>query len=258
MRSKKFLRVEALSLATAGMCWLGASAANAQNYTVTGFTDTFDTSSSVQIGIRNYNPPPITAVFDYGGGQTHQSVSYSSTVDDTGNGGGSVQFTQFMNYAAVGAGSCAFTMDLFDSPGAQVSDISFNIMIDPASKPDAYGGYGYFQIFTRDSGYNDNGVPAIYLDGTNEGSGYEFGDPTYSPTGADPGVWDTINMPFSGAGAQVRGMTLQLYSDAGRNMDGNVIYYIDNLDITYVPEPASLGLLGLSVPALLARRRKAH
>jgi hypothetical protein len=259
MRSKTVHRLEVLSLATAGLCWLGASGASAQVYSPGGFTDTFDTPSSVSIGVANFNPPPVTARYDYGTGATTHVVSYSSTVDDTGNGGGSVKFTQFMDYPALGSGSVAYTMDLFPSPGAQVSDISFNLMVDPSSVPDKYGGYGYFQVFTRDSGYNDNPVPDIILNGTDLGAnGYELGNPNYSGGVGDAGTWESLNIPFSGAGAQVRAITLQDFSDGGRDMDGDVIYYIDNLSITYVPEPASLGLLSLSIPALLARRRKAH
>lgn len=254
MRSRTVHRLEALSLATAGLCWLGASTASAQVYGPNGFSDTFDTPSSVQLNVADYNPPPVTARYDYGTGADTHTVAYSSTVDDTGNGGGSVKFTQFMDYSGDngahgsgdGSGSVAFTMDLFPSPGAQVSDISFNLMVDPSSAPDAYGGYGYFQVFTRDSNYDDNATSFAE----------ELGNPTYGAP--DDGTWESINIPFSGAGAQVRAITLQDFSDAGRDMYGNVIYYIDNLNVTYVPEPASLGLLGLTVPALLARRRKSQ
>ena len=61
-------------------------------------------------------------------------------------------------------------------------------------------------------------------------------------------------MSASFSPAQVRALTWQDFNDATRNMNGTQLWYIDDLSITYqVPEPASLGLLSLSVPALLAQ-----
>jgi hypothetical protein len=239
-----------MALAPIGASLVATSIAGAQTAT---YTNTFDDSSSFQTS-ANYNPPPISMRFDYGGSSptAHHSIAWTGAQDDTGNSGGSVDLGWAFAAAYDGGETSAFTSDIFpytttpDTPGYAVTDISFNLMVDPSSTKDIYGGYGYFQVATRDESYN-------WIDtGFNE----ELGDPSYNPNGSDAGTWETINIPLSGI--NVRAITFQDYTDdpSGRNINGPETIYIDNLSVTYqVPEPASLGLLGLGVPALLMRRR---
>ncbi len=124
----------------------------------------------------------------------------------------------------------------------------------------AAGSSGYFQIAYRDASYGFNNVPDVIVNGNDQhANGYQFGDPTYSGT-SDQGTWEHIVIPFSTPTA-LRALTFQDYNNdtsGGTLVAGNVTWYIDDLTFTppAVPEPASLGLLGLAVPALLARRRK--
>jgi hypothetical protein len=104
------------------------------------FSQTFDTSSSVDAGSRNYNPPPVGVGFDYGGFTPNLtwSVAYSSTQNDTaGNpSSGSVQLS--WNFAASdGAESAAFTFDLFPT-GQTFTTLSFDIMVGSGSTPDSW------------------------------------------------------------------------------------------------------------------------
>ena len=69
------------------------------------------------------------------------------------------------------------------------------------------------------------------------------------------GQWQTFTVNFA-TPVPVRAITFQDYNDTTRDMNGPENWFIDNMSVTYnVPEPASLGLLGLGVPALLLRRR---
>jgi len=233
-------------LATLVATVLATASAQAQ------YLNTFDTSSSVDAGSRNYSPPPIGVAFDYGGftPSLTESVNYSSTVNDTaGNpSSGSVQLN--WNFAASdGGASAAFTFDLF--PTAQTfTSLSFDIMVAPSSTPDSYCGYGYFQVATRDGSYGFNDT----------GFSQELANPGYgSPSSPGAGVWQHITINLSGADSSVRALTLQDYADGqgtGRAITGSETIYIDNLNLTApVPEPTTITLIGLGMTGLLFIRR---
>jgi hypothetical protein len=215
----------------------------------------FDTPSSVTPGVRNFNPPPVGEAFDYGGFTPTLTAtsSYAAGVESTFTntpGSGSVKLSWSFDEADHGASS-AFTFDIQPSPGAQASALSFDIMVAPGSTPDTFGGYGYFQVFTRDGSYNDNDT----------GYNQELANPGFgSPASPGTGVWQHITIPLSGAAATVRGITFQDYADGvgtPRPITGPETIYIDNISLTPVPEPASLVLIGLAIPALvvISKRR---
>jgi hypothetical protein len=150
-----------------------------------------------------------------------------------------------------------------------VTSVSFDILVNPSgtSAKSIYNDYGYFQLAQRDKNYGYTRIDqTLYENGTLVGTTFSFGNSTYSGPGIslgnsrgganDVGVWDHLEYDFS-TPQDVRALTLQ---DFGRSsLNGTVIYNIDNLELGLVPvpEPASLGLLALGVPALLKRRRSA-
>lgn len=257
MRSQMLRRVELLSLATAGVMIWGGSVASAQ------FSNTFDTSASFTT-VATYNPPPMVVRFDYGAPSptAHHSIAFDATQDNTGNSGGSLKLTQLWNAASDGAGSSAFVFDVFASPGELINSFSYDVKINAATtaNTDPNHGYGYFQFAPRlgDSYSFDERYQKLYVNGTLIGSsgasqfsgpGYEFGNPDYS--GATHTGWDHVEVDFTQP-VNMRALTLQDYNNG--NINGSLVYNIDNFVVT-VPEPASLGLLALGVPALLKRRR---
>jgi hypothetical protein len=238
-----------------------ASVASAQ-YPIGTFTfdnatqETFTPSATF-----GYNPTAASGPnfrFDNGGltPTIHHSVGFDSTLDNTGNGGGSVKFSQNFAEPTAGAEGSAFDMDLTGGGAEQpVSQISLDLKVNPTSLgggTDAYGGFGYFQVFTRNDSYSYDSVPDIIDNGTDlHANGFELGDPFFSGTDYN---WEHLVINFS-TPVSPRALVFQDYSDAGRAMNGAVIYNIDNVQLVGVPEPATLSLLGLSLPALLMRRR---
>lgn len=268
------LRTLSVSAAASSAMLMACAQVHAQTY-----TNTFDTSASFLTGNANrtYNPPPTWAGLSYGGTAPllHNEAVWSP-IDHTGNSGGSLELSWKFNEPADGSNgngsgtgpgggeSAGFVLDLEPSPGVTFSSISFYVMVDPrtatnslgtGSTLDAYGGYGYFQIAAADTdAYNYDSISNISVNGTNEGGGYELGNPNY--TGSDAGTWEHVTAPITTA--DTRALYIQDFNDyEGRNIDGYETIYIDDLVLTPVPEPASISLLALGLPALLKRRRKA-
>jgi hypothetical protein len=242
MRKNRLRKSVLAALSPVGVSLVATSMAGAQQ-TAT-YTNTYDTAASITTGPPNFNPTIQNWRFEYGAPTpaANHSVAWTNTQDNTGNGGGSVELSWLWNAASDGSGSAAFTADTFpfasgEQPGAMVTNIKFDLLVGPGSTPDSFGGYGYFQVFARNESYG--GFSPSY-------GNVELGS---------PGVWQTFDFNFA-TPIPVRALTFQDFNDTTRNINGPENWFIDNMSITYnVPEPASLGLLGVGVPALLMRRR---
>jgi PEP-CTERM motif len=234
--------------------------ARAQNYSQPFNNADLNNGSSAtgfQFNSRNFNPPPMGENFDYGGftpsltATTLYAPTTESTFTNTPNSG-SMELSWSYD-AADGGAAAAYTLDLlpFSSTPTQYTNLSFDMMVGVGSTPDTYGGYGYFQVFTRDESYNDNDT----------GYNQELANPGYgSPASPGPGVWQHISINLSGVDAIIRGVTFQDYADGvgtGRPITGPEFLYIDNITLTApVPEPTSLALLGLAIPGFLIAARR--
>jgi hypothetical protein len=242
MRKNRLRNSILAAAAPIGVSLLATPMAGAQTAT---YTNTYNTSSSITtINAGVYDGSSENWRFDYGGSsdtpKANHSVSWSGAEDNTPAtepNGGSVNLTWLDSEPSGGSSAAAFTTDLFAYPGNNVTNISFDLLVAASSPVDTYGGYGYFQLFTRNENYSEAGTSVA------------------EELNATPGVWQHFNVSFS-TPAQVRALTWQDFNDATRDMNGTQSWFIDNLSITYqVPEPASLGLLGAGIPALLMRRR---
>ena len=225
-----------LLLMTAVAATLAAVTAQAQ------YLNTFDTPGSITTGTRTYNPPPTWVGYDYGNA-TADSVAWSS-LDAAGNpSSGSVELNWTWDYADNGAGSAGFTFDIYPYPGVSYvgGTLSFDLYLASSSTPGGYSDYGYFQVFTRDTSYDDNA--------TSLGEGL-------STAAGGVGVWTLVTIPLDAtSGNSIRAITFQDYNDSGRSINGSETIYIDNLQLTPVPEPSSIALVGLGLAGLLFVRR---
>jgi hypothetical protein len=233
-------------------------------------TMTFDTASTITTS-ANYNPPPVGARFDFGDGNPslagNSSTAWAGSVDHTGNDGGSIALTSAYVDSETGNDEKAgFTLDLAPS-AVNAASISFYLMLDPSSPVDENTGAGassgYAQIGIRDNSYNFASANNISVNGSNQGSGWNLGDPTYSGT-SDKGTWEYISIPLDNTDNMVRAITIQNYDEnanvanggSGRVLNGTLTMYIDDLTIAPTPEPAALALLGLALPGMMIRRRR--
>jgi hypothetical protein len=286
MLRSKLQRLGLMAGVPTALTLLATSVAHAQY----PYYNTFDDATTIST-VASYNPPPIITRFDYGNGgpSSTNSTGWSNAEDHTGNGGGSVmQSITFSNSPVAQQG--AFTLDIAGGAGINVSNVSFYIMLAPGSAVnsdtsagDAGASSGFFGVAIRNGSYDyitpgpgypgGPGNPSV--NGTVQtGNGWNFGDPNYTGT-SDQGTWEFVSIPLGpGDGIDtstgnnvvddsqgVRALTFSDYDDdsaSSRKITGTVTWYIDDLTLTQavVPEPATLGLLALSVPALMLRRRK--
>ena len=128
----------------------------------------------------------------------------------------------------------AFTIDLFPSAVTNAASLSFDIMVDPSSAADAYGGYGYFQVATRDGNYRTNQIGAFSL---------ELGNPYYDVP--IPGQWWHVSITgLSGVNTKIQALTFEDFNGSDRNINGQVIIYVDNVTLykagTPVPPDISI------------------
>ncbi len=168
-----------------------------------------------------------TAVFDSTLDANNNPASGSMRVDLT--------FNSSLGYANQGA----YTTDRWypGLDGTTLGTLSFDLRIDPDSAPDFYGNNGYFVMAIRNTdNYN-------YIQ--------QFGDNVRSDAG-----WRHVSVPVVGPYDHIRALTFNLYGGPSQDINGDVIFNIDNIMITEVPEPASFALLGLGTCALLVARRR--
>jgi hypothetical protein len=265
----QFSSLRKLSVAAIGLLALPFMGSVARAQYPLNYEFTFDNAGQQTFtpsATFGYNPTQASGPnfrFDNGGLEPTIShkVSWVATPDNTGNGGGSISFSQGFNDPANGAEGSAFDMDLTGGGAEPLTSpltLSFDIKVSSSSLnggTDAYGGFGYFQMFTRNDSYSYDDLSSnITINGTPLGAnGWELGNPFF--TGTDYG-WEHVVITYAAGMYFPRALVLQDYSDNGRLMNGNVTYYVDDLELSApVPEPASLALLGLGVPALLMRRR---
>ena len=175
--------------------------------------------------------------FDFGS-VTH-SASFDALTDANNNpSSGSMQVVLGFNSAVQYNNQGAHTTDRWypGLNGADYSSLSFDLKIDPNSANDFYGNNGYFAMVIRNTdNYNYN---------------TQFGDSVRSADG-----WRHVSVPLTGATDHIRALTFNLYGGPGQNIDGDVTFWIDNIEFTaVVPEPSTLALVGLGTLGLLAIR----
>lgn len=174
--------------------------------------------------------------FDFGG--VTQTKTFST--DNAGGGGpasGSMEVALTFP-APNGDSKGAYTNDEF-FPGRDLTGymLDFDVKVVEGSAPDAFGNNGFFQFATRNTD-NYNFVN-------------QFGDNVRVADG-----WRHVSVPLTAPVNAVRALTFQLYGGPDQNINGTVTLRIDNVVLTPIPEPASLGALALVGAVVAARRRR--
>jgi hypothetical protein len=301
MRKKKLHRLGATATLAAALALMVAGTAKAQftggptpypppNPLVTGNAYPYNTFTFTTAGAQTFiggtytydsysiSTPNFRQDYTTNAG-VGTGVAYNSTVDHTGNGGGSIQMNEVVQTAGTPT-NAAVVMDVAPDAnggtGLSATGYSFWLQILPGSAVSGANGAsfgagasGYFSTYYKTQP-NYNGVYGgynVYLNGVNEGAGgWQFGDPNYTGN-SDAGTWDYVYVQFTdGSGnptvvPNFAAIGFQNYLDnsaSSRNFlaGAKVSWVIDDLTV-YVPEPASMAMLGLAAPALLMRRRAA-
>jgi hypothetical protein len=188
----------------------------------------FDTAAEVGQWRFDFSSVAHTAVFDSTRDANNNPSSGSMRVDLTFN-------------SSLGVNNQgAYTTDRWypGLDGSTLGTLQFDLRIDPDSAYDFYGNNGYFVMAIRNTdNYN-------YIQ--------QFGDNVRIDAG-----WRHVSVPLTGPYDHIRALTFNLYGGPNQNIDGDVIFNIDNIKFTEVPEPSTLALLGIgALAATLIRRSR--
>lgn len=198
-------------------------------------------TARADILVNNFNSASEIAQWRFDFGSAAHVESWDSTTDANGNpGSGSWKVTLTFNTALGGENKAAYTTDRWfpGLNGSTLANLQFDLKIDPASSPDAFGNNGSFSMAIRNTD-NYNFVQ-------------QFGDNVRSADG-----WRHITIsPLIGPYDHIRALTWQLYGGPSQNINGPVTLWLDNIQFAEVPEPGALALFGVGAIALLRRVRR--
>ena len=206
-------------------------------------------SASAQVSL-------FTTTDDFGqfNSGTVSSLYYSdsSTVNGLGNtanpggagGGGSLQLTSIGGWGGIS-----------DAPG-EAGNQGFLSALDPGavagSSLVSYSGTLSYDVYRGNlTDWNQFGVIFNY---NNNWSSF-FSSTTTDFTGADGNTWTHITIPYTINATSLTFFGFSIAENSGGNAAGETIY-VDNFQVTPVPEPGTTAVLTLGGVALLFFRRR--
>ena len=175
-------------------------------------------------------------------------------------GSGAVQFNlpggNFTQWAALKLQQSANGVDEWRDNFLASSQIAADITLVASEMSTAAGNnYAAIGLVTNADGWGFSGLgnPVSVTPFTGYNGGNSFNPLSLSGTQTSTWVWD-IQQTHDGIGTNINPNTgyIELIFDTYSN--GGVVYHIDNVRL--IPEPASIALLGMVVPALFFVRRR--
>src|SRR4051794_12443840 len=214
--------VAALGLFFAANASAQSSTFDFQDGTDQGFGTGFGNDASASWTIANI------------GGSLRMAVPQSAAFQEAGRESGNPADPFYQAMLAASANEAGYTL-------------SYDWYVDTSLTPGANGTFLQLGTYTNTgSGYYSQDFPGsgkdVELNGAQLSSGQVFSG-TVAETFAAKGVDMPPGETFFRIGLIANG-------------DGTPTIYFDNITITPVPEPTSLALLGLGIPALALRRRR--